>query len=510
MDNSIHAYRTIRQVLSLTSALGLVVAATGAFALEPTPSEPTDTPPAVVGNQETPPATHIIIKYVDTESNRVQTLAGAQGAALELTQIAGATLEHVRIISGGAQVVRITGMEGLQSLQVTETVQSVIERINADPAVEYAEPDSFMQIQQAVDDPRYSDQWHYTLAGTGIDIETGWANSFGAGVIVAVIDTGSRPHVDLAANLLPGYDFITNTLVSNDGDGRDADASDPGDWVNAADTWCPIPPRDSSWHGTHVAGTVAAITNNATGVAGIARGASVVPVRVLGKCGGNLSDIADSIRWAAGLAVPGVPNNPNPAQVINMSLGGGGACGGTYQGAIDDAIAAGTSVIVSAGNTNSDSSGNRPGNCNGVVTVAATNRDGARSYYSAFGTQVEIAAPGGETPADVTDGVLSTLNAGTTVPAADSYAYYQGTSMAAPHVAGVAALLYQLDPGITPAEVSTTLQATAQAFPTVSSNQCTTTNCGAGILDAGAATAAITPPAAMAASMPWMKLLLKN
>src|SRR5690606_31257016 len=155
----------------------------------------------------------------------------------------------------------------------------------------------------------------------------------GNGVVVAVLDTGITRHGDLDANVLPGYDFISDAGKANDGDGRDNDPSDPGDWVTL--NQCPGGNRaeNSSWHGTHVAGTIAAVTNNAKGVAGTAFGARILPVRVLGTCGGYDSDIADAIVWAAGGSVSGVPTNANPAEVINLSLGGGGACGRTSQNA---------------------------------------------------------------------------------------------------------------------------------------------------------------------------------
>ena len=504
-----HSLPRLLSYLYIGFMIGLANFSSPAAALEPTPSTPTDEPPEVTPAEVLEVAPQIIIKYRDPGEEGAQNLTQALESAQKLSQIADADLVHVRLMSDNAQVVSVTNLVGQESVAAQGALQEIADRIAADPAVEYAEPDVLMQIQQAVNDPQYAQQWHYSTPGTGVNIEGGWALAEGFGVIVAVIDTGYRPHVDLAANLLPGFDFISNTLIGNDGNARDADASDPGDWISASDNWCPISPRNSSWHGTHVAGTVAAVTDNATGVAGTARAARVVPVRVLGKCGGNLSDIVDGMRWAAGLSVVGVPNNPNPARVLNLSLGGSGACGPSYQSAIDDIVAAGSTVVVAAGNSNANASNFRPANCNGVITVAATNRVGARSYYSNFGSTVEVAAPGGETFSNASDGVLSTLNSGTTVPVSDNYAFYQGTSMATPHVAGIAALLYQLDPSITPATISTTLQATAQPFPTVTGNQCTTANCGAGIVDAGAATAAVQPSIQAADAMPWLMLLLK-
>ena len=176
------------------------------------------------------------------------------------------------------------------------------------------------------------------------------------------------------------------------------------DWITAAESssgyfaGCQV--HNSSWHGTHTAGTIGAASNNGVGVAGVNWNSKILPVRVLGKCGGYTSDIADGMRWAAGLSVSGVPANANPAKVLNLSLGGYGACDATYQNAVNAIVAAGTTIVVSAGNSNADAVNYRPGNCTGVITVAATNRDGGRAYYSNYGSTVEISAPGGET--DVT------------------------------------------------------------------------------------------------------------
>ncbi len=208
---------------------------------------------------------------------------------------------------------------------------------------------------------------------------------------------------------------------------------------------------------------------------------------MLGRCGGYDSDISAAIVWAAGGSVSGVPANPNPADVINMSLGGSGSCSTTYQNAINQARALGTTVVVAAGNSATNAANATPGNCNGVITVAATDRTGGRASYSNFGTVVELAAPGGGSGQTV----LSTLNSGTTTPQSPNYVGYQGTSMATPHVAGVAAMLYSVDPTLTPDQVSATLVGSTRAFPASCSG------CGSGILDAPAALAALggsTPP----------------
>jgi serine protease len=250
--------------------------------------------------------------------------------------------------------------------------------------------------------------------------------------------------------------------------------------------------RSSSWHGTHVAGTIGAVTNNSQGVAGVNWQAKLLSVRVLGKCGGYTSDIVEGMRWAAGLPVPGVPNNPNPAKVLNLSLGGNiNSCPDTYQSAINAVNAAGGIVVVAAGNSNSSAAGFTPANCNGVITVGATNRSGVRARYSNYGSVVDISAPGG----DSAGGVLSTANTGAQGPASDSYEYKQGTSMAAPHVAGVASLMLAINPTLNFTQTETILKLTAKPFgPGHSCNGSTT--CGAGIVNAHAALRHLLPPRA--------------
>jgi serine protease len=371
--------------------------------------------------------------------------------------------------------------------------QSTVEQLArdiaaADPNVEYAEPDRILQAQFTPNDTQYGQQWHYFEATGGLNLPAAWDKSTGTGVVVAVIDTGYRPHADLAANILPGYDFIIDTAVSNDGNARDNNAQDPGDAVVAGEcgTGSPAQDESSSWHGTHVAGTIAAVTNNGSGVAGVAYGAKVVPVRVLGKCGGYTSDIADGIVWASGGTVANIPANPNPARVINMSLGGSGACDTTSQNAINSARSRSTVVVVAAGNSNANAGNFSPASCSGVITVAATNRSGGRAYYSNYGSVVAVAAPGGDVRSSSANGILSTLNAGATAPGADNYAYYQGTSMAAPHVAGVVALMLAKNSALTPDEVATRLKASTRAFPA------TCSQCGTGIVNASAAVDAAT------------------
>ncbi|MGI9026707.1 MAG: S8 family serine peptidase [Burkholderiaceae bacterium] len=386
----------------------------------------------------------------------------------------GTGFTYVRPMSGGAHVIRANQAISLSA------ARALTGQLMLDSNIAYIEPDRKLYPMLAPNDTLYSQQWNLYEAVGGINMPAAWNVTTGAaGVVIAVIDTGFRPHGDLAGRLLPGYDFINDTAVSNDGDGRDADASDPGDYgCNGG--------GNSTWHGTHVAGIAAAASNNGTGVAGINWVSKILPARVLGRCGGYTSDIADAMRWSAGISVPGVPANPNPARVENLSLGGSGTCSATFQSAVDDVVARGTVVVVAAGNDGADAASTDPASCNNVIAVAASTRAGGKASFSNFGSKVALAAPG--------TGILSTLNTGTTVPGADTYVNYSGTSMATPHVAGVASLLLSQNPALTPAQVKSRLQLTARAFPTGTGGDCTTALCGAGIVDAGAALGTAVPP----------------
>jgi serine protease len=424
----------------------------------------------------------LIVKYKDeaAPSAKGQSRLAAAGAIpsarmakLELVgRQTGLTMKELHTIGTGARVLQLN-----RKVSVAEAAKLAADLVASDSSVEYAEPDRIMKPMFTPNDPMYTQQWDYFDAVGGMRVPAAWDKSTGTGVRVAVIDTGYRPHVDLQGQILAGYDFIADTAISNDGNGRDSDASDPGDWTAAGQCGTGEPASNSSWHGTHVAGTIAALTNNGIGVAGVAYGAKVVPVRVLGQCGGYTSDIANGIIWASGGTVSGVPNIAARAQVINMSLGGGGACDTTTQSAINGARSRGTVVVVAAGNENQNASNSNPANCSGVIAVAATGKSGGRASYSNYGTVVDVAAPGGDTGA----AILSTLNAGTKAPGADSYAGYMGTSMATPHVAGVVALMLSKNPALTPDEVEARLKSSARAFPA------TCSGCGVGLVDASAA-----------------------
>jgi subtilisin family serine protease len=430
------------------------------------------------------PTNQVIVKYksLGLQSDAVSPMSSVQ---LErLSEAAGVSVTYFREMSGDAHVLRLPERLPL------EQVQAISENLMQLPEVEYAEPDAIMYPMLTPNDPQYTNQWHYfapSAGNYGINAPAAWDITTGsASIVAAVIDTGITNHSEFSGRTVPGYDFISDTFISNDSDGRDNNPSDPGDWAAANYCYAGSPAEDSSWHGTHTAGTIGAGSNNGAGVTGINWNSKILPIRVLGKCGGTTSDIVDGMRWAAGLSVSGVPANANPAKVMNLSLGGSGSCSATWQNAITAINGAGATVVVSAGNSNANASGYTPASCSGVITIAATNRNGSRAYYSNYGTTVEISAPGGETIIS-TNGVLSTLNTGTQGPVADTYEYYQGTSMSAPHVTGVVSLLYSLSPSLTPAQVLSIIQNTATAFP--GGSTCNTTNCGTGIVNAGNAVA---------------------
>ena len=393
----------------------------------------------------------------------------------------GLSLTHLRKLARGGDVLELGKALPPETLHKLAALLTKL-----DSRIDYVEPDTVMVPMALSDDKHSGAQWNLTEAAGGIRLAGAWARTRGQGVVVAVVDGGVRAHIDLAGNLLPGYDFISNRTAARDGDGRDADASDEGNWYTrgqcASDQ---LGAEESSWHGTHVAGTVAAMANNGIGVAGVAPGAKVLPIRVLGRCGGYTSDIIDGILWAAGVAVDGVPANPNPARVINLSLGSPGACSKSMQLAINAARDQGAVLVAAAGNSAIDVKKFSPAGCAGVISVGATTRTGAQAAYSNFGTGITVSAPGGDMRSQAADGVLSTLNSGTKRPVWDVLAYMQGTSMSAPHVSGVVALMLARNPELSANRVHDLLRATARPLPGACRG-----GCGAGIVDAAAAVSA--------------------
>jgi serine protease len=416
----------------------------------------------------------------------------------------------------------------------------LLARLNADPAVEYAAPDLRRHAHALPNDPLETSQWYLQSAeAAALRSEQAWDVTTGStGTVVAVLDTGVRfEHPDLlrasqGGKLLPGYDFVSGESASsfftaNDGDGRDPDPSDPGDWVSAADlsrpglTDCDV--ANSSWHGTRVSGLIGAITNNSTGVAGGSWSSWILPVRVLGRCGGFDSDIIAAMRWAAGLPVGGVPTNPYPAKIINLSLGGAGACTAAYQSAVAEITAAGALIVASAGNEGGPV--NTPANCLGVLGVAGVRHAGTKVGFSSLGAEIGIAGPGGNC---VNTGagqpclfsIVVPTNLGTTGPGLSSYTdqlnFNVGTSFSAPLVAGAAALMHAVNGRLGPGQLTARLQRGASPFPPnpstglptchvpinnadlqASECYCTTQTCGAGMVNANGAVSEALRPAAV-------------
>lgn len=470
--------------------------------------------------------------------------ATAMGARL------GRPLQAGAAVGTDIQVLRASGISAAE----------LAARLAADPDVEFAEPNERMRRTAAPNDPLYaqsaterrsngtalqdgpaSGQWYLrapaaTLAQgpvSSIDIEAAWARTRGSGsVVVAVLDTGVRPeHPDLVGRLLAGYDFVSDTAISNDGGGRDADPSDPGDWVTRAEaatsTFSDCDESSSSWHGTSTASLVGAKADDGNGMAGAAPGVTVLPVRVLGKCYGDSADIQAAMRWAAGISVPGVPANPNPAKVLNLSLGGSSSsCSAGYQSAVNEVLARGVVIVVAAGNSGGGPLGS-PANCQGVIAVAGLRHAGLKVGFSDLGTQISIAAPAGNC-VNTAGGssclypVLAATNSGAQGPTAsgwtDSYNITVGTSFASPLVAATAGLMFSLQPALTPTQLLQRLQITARPFPTTGGDNgdgsvvpqcrapsagvdqlqcyCTTDFCGAGMLDASEAVRAVVEPVA--------------
>lgn len=431
--------------------------------------------------------------------------------------------------------------------------QALAAALRADPRVRAVVPDTREQRQAVTpNDARFAEQWWLQVrsapsttgaANTGTaHFAQAWERSTGAPVsgsaaVVAVLDSGITSHPELNSRLLPGYDFVSNGNYANDGNGRDNDPADPGDAITDAQRTaqpavygnCPSAPL-ASWHGTIIAGQVAAVTNNTEGVAAANWQARFVPVRVAGQCGAAVSDIIDGLRWAAGLPVAGVPANPNPARLVVLSYGGTDPCNAAsttpeiaataqlYQQVLAEMRAAGALVFVAAGNQRGAVA--RPADCPGAMGVTALNREGFKANYANYGPALALATPGGDAPAGGTGatcdaeladtGIVSTGNFGDTAPGPAGYVAASGTSFAAPAAAAAASLMLALNPALTPDQLEAGLKASAAPFPQAAvlgecsaSNPgrctCTTATCGAGLLDADEALRWAANPAAYVA-----------
>ena len=388
----------------------------------------------------------------------------------------------------------------LSSKLTAEQAEKYMAALSSNPSVASVEPDllrrsnartrtaatsKVAQVAQAAqasnqvvapNDTLYPQQWN--LHGTkGLAAPEAWKTAQGAGVTVAVIDSGIVKHPDLDANVLPGYDFITEPSIARDGNGRDSDPTDQGNWEEAGVCGADAEASESNWHGTHVAGSIAAIMNNKRGIVGVAPSTKILPVRALGMCGGYDSDIADAMVWAAGGTVEGVPANSNPAKIINLSLGGEGTCPATYSKAIAEVNKRGAILVVAAGNDGQDASKVAPANCGGSIVVGATDQNGKRSDFSNYGKIVDVSAPGSN--------IMSTVDLGTTVSTGAGYTEYDGTSMAAPQVAGVIALMKSVDPSLNAERAKQILKQSSKPLT------CDVNGCGSGIVNAASALAMV-------------------
>jgi serine protease len=550
-------------VLSALTALNLLSSAPA------TAAEPVNPPGA-------PDAGDVIVKFrADSQTSRKYALSARtdaaavrsmlEGRASALGSRVGRALSAGSAVGDRIQTLRSSGMAATELAAM----------LAADPDVEYAVPNGRKRRSAAPNDPLYLTgpivnatartggpsvgQWYLrkpvaTASATAtdvvssIDIEAAWARTLGsAGVVVAVLDTGVRPeHPDLAGRLLPGYDFVSDATVANDGDGRDADPTDPGDGVTQADlnadaqlpaasrvfTGCST--TSSSWHGTGTTSLIGANTSfdsaaPGVGMAGAAPGVKLLMVRVLGKCYGSDADVQAGMRWAAGLHVDGVPDNLNKARVINMSLGGCStsgdcSCDAAYRDTVNQIIASGTVIVAAAGNSNGGEV-SPPATCPGVIGVAGLRHVGTKVGFSSLGPEVSIAAPGGNCvnlSGACLYPILQATNSGSQGPASstwsDSYKTTLGTSFSSPLAAAVAGLMLSVNPGLSPAQVRSVLQSSARPFPARPSTSsvplcqqpssatqdecyCTTGTCGAGMLDAGAAVAAAASPTLLTAEV---------
>ncbi|WP_151447992.1 S8 family serine peptidase [Lacisediminimonas profundi] len=518
----------IRQaLLALAAALCVALPVQAGLSIAPSPGNSASAPAILTPSSADPGLREELVSSLIVKPHRSR---GARLDAALKSSDAGALQRATRVqlrvlrrMSGGSHVIRLP-----HPMPLSEA-RAIAARLMQEASIELAEPDRIMRPSTLTpNDPSYGAmQWNLMapsgLNQGGVNLPRAWDATTGNSLVtVAVLDGGYLPHADLGS-VLPGFDFLSTTSYMNgvtvgngDGDGRDGDPRDPGNATAAGECGDGGPASRSSWHGTHVAGIIAAAMNNGIGGAGVAPNVRLLPVRVLGKCGGPTSDIVDGMRWAAGLySIPGVGANPNVARVLNLSLGSAGSCSAAFQSAVNDVVNAGKLVVAAAGN---DTVGvHQPANCNGAIAVAAHAVDGDLADYSNSGSQITISAPGGgcgrgagsclSTYSQNGVGIFSLSNRGTGAPQpspdGDSYAVMIGSSMAAPHVSGVIALMLSLDPALTRSQVVSYLRASARPFPagTTCAKPEYAGRCGAGMLDAAAALSVIAPSIAVKSNL---------
>lgn len=464
-----------------------IVEAPGAAQTTP-PTEGTNPDRFVITYDENSPVGQILANVETYGENVLQDLPPEQQAALlAVAEQFSVAIESITAHSGSVAAIDLSGsLTPEQIEQFTALLEQLGYITSVEPELTFTPLDGSSTTASTPDDAYFSYQWNLTSQKYGISATDAWSTSTGEGVTVAVVDSGILPdHPDLQGQVLAGYDFISDASAGGDGDGRDADPTDAGDGTAPDECGTGDEGSPSSWHGSHVAGIIAANANDGIGIAGVAPGAKILPVRVLGRCGGYATDAIDALTWASGGHVNGIPDNPNPAQVVNMSLGGPGTCPAYYQEAIDAAVARGTIIVVAAGNEDQDAAKVSPASCNNVITVGASGPDGARTYYSNYGSTVEVSAPGGDIDAEA--GILSLFNKGETTATENSYAFMEGTSQASPHVAATVAMLKAMTPELTHEEALTILQQTSTPL-----SSCDRDACGSGIINAAAAVAQLS------------------
>jgi serine protease len=420
-----------------------------------------------------------------TEQGPAQRLAAVQ--ARMASKPGAPSFAALRTLSSGAVVV-------LAPKQLSaDQARQMAAQLSADPQVLSVEPDVRISSTQVsppevgTNDPYLAMQWALRPASAsagGGAFRSAWNVTRGEGVTVAVLDTGTLNHPDLVVNLLPGADFVSDPTMAGDGGGRDADPTDSGDFCGSG---------ASSWHGVAVASQIAAVANNGNGMAGAAPAARIMPIRVLGRCGGWLSDTADALAWLAGRTVAGVPANTRKVHVANLSLGGNSPCYQYMQDGVTAAVNAGITVVAASGNSGLNSISS-PANCAGAIAIGAHNASGDLASYSNHGQGLALTAPGGGAcrsgvgiNCDSTPTLALSVIGRTTFQSFGDVRYFLGTSAASPHAAAAAALLYAVRPEITPAQVRSALVTSAR--PHAAKGFCATNNglCGAGVLDAAAA-----------------------
>lgn len=432
----------------------------------------------------------LIVRFKD--SAPADGVRAAGGPAVRVPALPdGRTPRFARRLGSGSVVYRLP-----VPMSRNEALDYIAE-LSGDASVQFAQIDervrpAYVPADAAPLDSLFNLQWYLHDSASepfSIDMVDAWDVSLGAAdMVIAVLDTGYVSHEDLdPGRLLPGYDFISSVTTANDGNGRDDSPLDPGDWVAAGECGTNDPPVDepSSWHGLLVTGLIAAESENYVGIEGIDFLASILPVRVLGKCGGHVSDIVDAMRWTVGETSPSAGSLPLAwqARVVNLSFSTEAidGCPPEEQAAIDFVRAAGAVVITAAGNEGGSALDHSPGNCQGVINVGASTRSGELAGYSNSGTNLDFVAPGGSAPLNP-DGVLTLSNGGLTGSDSNSiYVYSEGTSFTAAQASGVAGLILAVNPLLTPDQVANILCATAVPLAACPSA------CGTGLMDANAA-----------------------